>query len=121
MKPQLNEAKSRASSVIVILFVIACLFSALGTNVSAASTVRGRLDRRYGYQVYPAANVRVTVYNPNIGRSSPAYTGNDGMYYFYNVPAGDYYLEVWVSQQPLVYTIRVYEQPFTDIPPILLP
>jgi hypothetical protein len=89
-----------------------------------AGTVRGRLDRRDAYgRVYPAAYVVVTLYNQQIGRSSPVYSGNDGMYYLYNVPPGPYLLEIWIypNQEPLRYGIQVYDQPLTDIAPILLP
>jgi|GEM_PF-1866076 hypothetical protein len=89
-----------------------------------ASTVRGRLDRRDGYgRLYPAVYVPVTLYNDGNGRSAPAYTGPDGMYYLYNVPPGTYSLEIWAypNQRPIVYTIYVYNQPLTDIAAILIP
>jgi hypothetical protein len=51
------------------------------------------------------------------------YTGEDGMYYLYNVPPGFYYLEVWIQpgRQPLVYEVQVGNGSFSDIPPIILP
>jgi hypothetical protein len=89
-----------------------------------ASTVRGRLDRRDNYgRMYPAVYVPVTLYQQGRGRSAPAYTGSDGMYYLYNVPPGTYSLEIWAypNQRPIVYTIYVYDQPLTDIAPIQIP
>src|ERR1035437_4577250 len=60
---------------------------------------------------YPAAGVAVTVYNQYAGKSSPGHAGQDGLYYLYNVPAGYYTLEVWVSPDPrvppTVYQIQV--------------
>lgn len=72
---------------------------------------------------YPAGGIQLTLFNQRMGRSSPAYSGSDGMYYFYNVPAGDYTLEVWLAvQQATPYGIRVLpstpQRPFTDIAPI---
>jgi hypothetical protein len=95
------------------------LFSLLATGSAVAATIRGRLVHSNGY---PAGGVAVTVVNQTVGRSSPAYAGPDGMYYLYNVPAGYYYLEVWINGggQPIVYQIRVVE-PYTDIPPIAVP
>ena len=95
----------------------------VGTTSAQGATVRGRLDRRDGYgRLYPASYVSVTLNNPKIGRSSPAYTGADGMYYLYNVPPGDYQLEVWAypGKPPLTFNIRVYDRPYTDINPILI-
>jgi hypothetical protein len=89
-----------------------------------AGTVRGRLDRRDGYgRVYPAVYVAVTLFQDGRGRSAPAYTGTDGMYYLYNVPPGTYNLEIWAypNQPPIVYTIYVANQPLTDIKPIQIP
>src|SRR5437588_22985 len=84
-----------------------------------AATVRGRLVHANGY---PAAGVAITVVNQQVGRSSPAYVGPDGMYYLYNIPPGYYYLEVWIypGAPPQVYQIQVFE-PYTDIPPTGVP
>lgn len=100
----------RALQIAVFLWFTAALVS--------ASTVRGRLVRSNGY---PATGVAVTVVNQQIGRSSPAYAGPDGMYYLYNVPAGYYYLEVWVNpSSPIVYQIQVLD-PLTDVVQIVVP
>ena len=57
--------------------------------------VRGRLDRPGGPQgVYPAANQMVRLISPTRGASAPVTTGADGMYYFYNIPPGQYSLEI---------------------------
>jgi hypothetical protein len=105
-----------------ITFFLVLMLSPL--TLAGSATVRGRLDRRDMYgRSYPAAYVRVTLYNPHLGRSAPAVTGTDGMYYFYNIPAGGYYLEVWVypDRPPLSFNISVAERPYVDIPPILIP
>lgn len=43
------------------------------------------------------------------------------MYYFYNVPLGDYYLEVWVSNPARVYPMRIFGTPYSDLPRIGVP
>jgi len=92
---------------------------------ASAATVRGRLDRVLpnGAKI-PATGVAVTIYNQAIGRSSPTYADRDGMYSLFNLRAGSYYLEVWTSPdprvRPTVYPITVVE-PYTDIPPIVVP
>jgi hypothetical protein len=101
------------------------LLGVLLSGVAVAATVRGRLDRLYPNGArYPAIGVAVTVYSQAIGRSGAAYTGPDGLYYLYNIPAGTYYLEVWTSRDPrvppTVYPITVSETS-TDIPPIIVP
>ena len=111
---------TRSIGRLVSLTLIVFIFSAF----TYAGTVRGRLDRRDAYgRIYPAVYVRVTLYNDSRGRSAPAYTGTDGMFYLYNVPPGSYYLEIWPypNQRPIVYTIYVSDQPFTDIAAIQIP
>ena len=115
----LRRVKSSFGRLAVLTFVI-CMLSAS----TYAGTVRGRLDRRDGYgRIYPAVYVRVTLYNDRVGRSAPAYSGTDGMYYLYNVPPGSYLLEIWPypNQPPIVYTIYVSDQALTDIAPIVIP
>jgi hypothetical protein len=110
----------RRTSVVVL---ISMLLVFVGTTSAQGATVRGRLDRKDGQgRLYPATYVSVTLNSSNMGRSSPAYTGADGMFYLYNVPPGDYYLEIWAypGRPPLTFTIRVYDRPYTDINPILI-
>lgn len=87
------------------------------------TTVRGQLLwngwTQFGVlQPYPAPNVQVTLLNQSIGRSWPAVTGNDGMYYFYNIPLGSYYLEVWTSNPPKGYPVAISNLPYQDLPRI---
>ena len=86
---------------------------------AAAQTVRGRVEFRNGY---PAAGAAVRVINSQRGPSGYAYTGYDGMYYLYGIPAGDYELQVSMNGQLVLrQPIRVFPQPGTDLPPYLLP
>lgn len=107
--------------------LVSCLFLILFcflTEASAyAGTVRGMLVRQNSAgRKYAAPYIGVSLNNKQIGRSSLVYSGVDGMYYLHNVPAGNYYLEVWVApNHRLVYTINVTDEPYTDITPILIP
>lgn len=106
-----------------ISVLISLLLVFVGTASAQGATVRGRLDRRDGQgRLYPATYISVTLSSPNMGRSSPAYTGADGMYYLHNVPPGDYHLEVWAypGRPPITFNIRVYDRPYMDINPILI-
>src|SRR6266446_4878099 len=100
-----------------------CLVFALAIGESAdAASVRGRLNHAYpNGQTVSGIGFAVTVFRGDIGRSAPAYSGQDGMYYLYNIPPGTYNLEIWTSRDPrvppTVYVIVVSE-PNTDIPPI---
>jgi hypothetical protein len=86
-----------------------------------AALIRGRLVRiAPNGQAFPAGGIAVTVYNAQLGRTSPSTTDGNGMYYLNNIPPGGYYLEVWVSNPPRVYPIQVGD-PVTDIPPIPVP
>ena len=88
-------------------------------TVSAhAASIRGQLLHQNGQ---PAAGVTVTISDHKNYRSAPARAGSDGMYYLYNIPAGQYYLEVWVNPQtPAVYQVTVAE-PNTDMPRVMVP
>src|SRR5262245_43359987 len=100
---------------------IAALF--IESAVGASSIVRGRVIRvTRPNQSYPASGIPVSVFSPQRGRSTFAYSGADGMYYLYNIPSGAFTLEVWVSKSdPMTFPIQVYDQPYTDIAPIQVP
>ena len=100
-----------------ILLYIFLSFSAVPLQ---AAIVRGRIQRPSMNAGVPG--VPVTVWCPQLGRSSPVYSGPDGMYYIQNIPPGIYNLEIWLTPggAPLVYQIRVVE-PFADVLPINLP
>ena len=119
------KVKSIKKKIFNIKFVLLLLLvvTLLVVTISAyAQTVRGRLDRQGPSGLRPAPYVRVTLYTPDIGRSSRVYTGTNGMYYFYNVPLGNYTLEIWgYGDNPITYSIQVYNQPYTDIQPIVIP
>ena len=101
-----------------VIFIL--LLLSLAAQSANAALVRGRLLRNNA----PASGVAVTVYAASFGRSTPAYSGGDGMYYINGVPPGGYYLEVWISRDPrvlpAVYQIQVNE-PYTDVSPLAVP
>ena len=87
------------------------------------TTVRGQLlwngwNQFSVPQSYAAPGVQVTLFSQAGGRSWPSVTGNDGMYYFYNIPLGDYYLEIWISKPPKTYPFRIAGFPNHDLPRI---
>lgn len=111
----------KIKSTLLILFAMILLAA---TTFAYSGTVRGRLERQGPYGIYPVPYVPLTLYSSAMGRSSPAYTGPDGMYYFYNVQSGKYNLEIWIQDfgyPPIIYFITVFDQPYTDIKPILIP
>lgn len=116
---------TRRVALVLCKLVLCCLLVVVVAHTAAAATIRGRLDRvaPNGYR-YPASAVAVTAQSPYVGRSNPAFSAQDGMYYLYNVPAGYYTLEVWWSRDPrvppAVYQIQVVE-PLTDLAPIVVP
>ncbi len=86
---------------------------ALATASAHAASVRGQVLHQNGQ---PATGIAVTVSDHKSFRSQPAHAGSDGMYYLYNIPSGQYFLEVWTNPQtPTVYQVTVSE-PHTDMP-----
>jgi hypothetical protein len=115
-KPHISTV-SRLTLIGFLLIVMLCF-----TANAYSQIVRGRIDRQGPKGVYTASNVMVTIGRTG-WRSLPAYTGVDGMYYFYNVQPGDYILEIWgPGNKPIQgYSISVLNQPYTDIKAIVIP
>jgi len=118
MTPNSTPSASVRGLCVIVMFLVVIV-----ANANAA-VVRGRLERvdPHNGARSPAGGVPVSVRSVN-GRSRINPSGQDGMYYIYNVTAGNYYLEVWnrgLKGTPLVYQIQVKE-PNTDVPPITVP
>jgi hypothetical protein len=92
----------------------------LTADVLAVSTVRGKLYRQANGRSYGASGVGVRLVDPQ-GTARTASSASDGLFYFYNVPAGSYTLEVYIGPQPQSYWIQVEERAYTDIAPIEVP
>ena len=84
----------------------------------AQTTVRGQLLHN---NQLPAAGIQVTLYSQTFGRSSPSITGNDGMYYLYNIPFGNYYIEIWISNPAQAYPVQITGYPYHDLPRLSVP
>ena len=98
--------------------IAGCVALAVASMAAHAASVRGQLVNRSGQ---PVAGVTVTISDHKNYRSAPASAGKDGMYYLYNIPAGQYYLEVWVNPKtPQLYQVTVAE-PSTDMPRVVVP
>lgn len=106
----------KTRTFIFTAIILAGVWLALPSH--AQTTVRGQLLHQ---SQFPAAGIQVTLYNQTFGRSSPSITGNDGMFYLYNVPFGNYYLEVWMSNPPQAYPVQVTGSPFHDLPRLPVP
>jgi hypothetical protein len=102
-----------------LLRMLTCFAAfAAATMAADAASVRGQLLHQNGQ---PATSITVTISDHKNYRSAPAQVGVDGMYYLYNIPAGQYYLEVWVNPKtPQIYQVTVKE-PNTDMPRVTVP
>jgi hypothetical protein len=102
--------------------VVGVTLMALAGARARAATVQGALF--CPAQSRPAYNAAVSVFRADIGQSNLAAVGQNGMFYLYNIPPGNYVLQVWSrtnpSQQPLLYQISVFE-PLTSLPLLQLP
>jgi hypothetical protein len=118
----MNYVKSHRPITLRIVTGILLLVTAL-MGIAEAANIRGRLYRQTRGGTFPAQGIPVTVFAPNIGRSAYAYSGSDGMYYLYNIPDGNYTLEIWVypNSPPLTFQIRAAGGGFSDIGPIRVP
>jgi hypothetical protein len=90
-----------------------------------ATSVRGRLACQNTISGDPVQAVRVRLAHPQLGTSSWASSGNDGMFYLYNAPPGDYTLEIEINPKDerngtIRLAVRVAPSPITDLSPIRL-
>jgi hypothetical protein len=108
----MRAAMGRLTALILVL-VAAVTFDA------NAVTVRGRVDRQTSYGTVNAGYVRIALNSAASGRSQPAYTDPQGIYYLYNVPAGDYTLEVWSGSRPVTTPITVRNVPVFTAPAVV--
>ncbi len=100
--------------------LLLALLTTLALATSAqAQTVRGQVLRATPAGTYPAPYMSVTLYSDRMGRSAPAYTTPEGIYYLYNVPPGQYVLEVWAAKTPTTVKVVVPQnRAWTDIAPV---
>jgi hypothetical protein len=97
--------------------LILVLLSGVGISTDTyAQTIRGRLMK--GSR--PIIGVPVNVYSNVIGQSGFSYSGPDGMYYLFNIPPGQFILQIWdiPNVPPMQFQIYVHPQPWVDIAPI---
>ena len=90
---------------------------------AAAENLRGRVDRPGTYGPVPVVGLPVIAISRDYDFERQAITGRDGMYYIYNVPPGDYVLEVLGPTGNLLSDLEVFVAPgryMTDVPPVLL-
>lgn len=86
-----------------------------------AQTVRGQLIRQTDRGSHPAAYILVNLRASQSRDSSKAYSGTDGYYYFYNVPPGQYVLEIKPSSAQAPITTQIIVEPdqrLTSVDPI---
>lgn len=110
---------------IAIMFLV---FFIAAVNLAHASTVRGMIVREAtGGNTDPAQDIPVVLCNSEGENCSSAfYTDSEGMYYFYDIRAGDYVLKIWVNGYNVgtpktTPPITVPNQPYTDVEKILIP
>jgi hypothetical protein len=102
----------RSISEFVCLAALICAAAA-----AHAATASGKLMHANGS---PAAGVTVTLSNER-GRSAPAQSDASGAYTLPNIPAGQYYLEVWANPKtPQTVEVTVSE-PATSLPLVKVP
>lgn len=104
----------------ITLFIIICIVAI--TSSSYAANLRGRVDglNQYTGDPYPIGNAVVDLYfqGPYGWKPIAKYiTGFNGMYFFQNIIPGAYVLQINGRQN---YPVTVYNQPFQDLPPILI-
>jgi hypothetical protein len=107
--------------LLVLAVAVTCWFA--GVAPLYAGNIRGRIVRQGPSGDYPVGGIAVRVrQGTNGGLSGIVYSGQDGMYYLYKIPPGQYTLHVYgrPNSQPLTFAIQVSNQPWTDLAPIRL-
>jgi len=122
------RSRSRSKKYITIIRFASIFSLSAGLLVVTSLAYGGNVEGRLDYQgpsgsASPAPHIQVSLVDPIQKHSSSTFTGFDGMYYFYNVPSGQYTLAIKPSEnKPAIsYKITVGNQPHTSIKPILVP
>ncbi len=102
---------------LAVLMLFLCLPVAL-----TAANLRGKIEgsNQHYTTTYPLPGAKVVLYSKKSGKWKPTrkyITGSDGMYYFKNVPAGQYSIQVNGRQN---YPVSVSGKPEQDLPPIVI-
>jgi hypothetical protein len=122
MKAPTKKKTVLQGCLLLILMVSFFFFFGISGDEAQAQTVRGKLYRQGTSGSFPAPYIRLTLFAEGKGRSSPVYSGSDGAYFFHDISAGDYTLEVWLDpQKPTAHRVRVLNQRYTDVNPIRIP
>lgn len=104
---------------VLTILALAMMALALDANPVRSQTVRGKIERSGPSGIYPAAHLQVILSSRDGRNASRAYTGIDGMYYFYNVPPGQYTLQISTpGGRPTSALVRVSPGRLTDVPVI---
>lgn len=90
--------------------------------ISNATNLRGRIDGQNQFTgiPYPIGGTVADLYIQGAAGwqlVARYITGSDGMYYLQNILPGNYVLQINGRQN---YTIRVFDQPYQDLPPIVI-
>ena len=112
----------RHAFLLVLAVAVTCWFAVVAPLY--AGNVRGRVVRRGPQGDYPVGGVAIRVrQGANGGWSGTVYTGQDGMYYLYKIPPGQFTLFVYPrpNTPPLTFAVQVSNQPWTDLAPVRLP
>lgn len=115
-------AKAWQALLFTVLLLVIGPIDATG-QVGGAQTVRGQV--LWGPN-QPAVGVPVNLYRPDLGPSGFSYTDQTGMYYLYNIPPGDYTLQIFAHPRAPAMTYRIVvlgtnpQRPYTDISPIVI-
>ncbi len=120
MKSKVGLMKAR---ILLMFLVWATIAMAPAAYPQGKTIVRGKIERLIASRYYPAARVRLTLASKSdAGRVVTAYTGSDGMYYFYSVAIGPYNLKVYDAQNVVrSYEINAENKTYTDIKRIRIP
>ena len=103
-------------TLVIVIFIM------IIPSISAAADLRGRIDglNRYTGAPYPIGGATVALFIQAPGGWQPVaryITGLDGMYFFQNIFPGYYVLQINGRQN---YPITVFNQPYQDLPPVVI-
>jgi len=103
----------------LLLITLFILLANLNAN---AQTVRGQLLRKTpSGQYFPASYIAVNLLSQQRGKSAIAYSSPDGIFILYNVPPGQYILQISSPNNKKSFPVSVDKnKPITVLPPINL-
>lgn len=102
------------SKLSITSFLLVFLFAIPVALFGQDQIVKGKVIKLEDGERKTFNSIPVTLYDPDQGnRSNPSITNSNGIYFLYNIPEGEYKLEIWIrgeiNKEDRTDSAKIYE------------